>query len=171
MRNALAAGVVVVTALLGPEALAQYQNRGIGLNLGMLSITHDSPVSLAVPVGLHASTYFDSNVEGTVHTTFMLSQVQVPVTTALGFNIQLGARYLFFTDALRPYAGLQVTYMHLFVREVQFQFGGIGPNLGFDYFFNDAWSVGLRGQFNAILQLDRPIGFSVGGALEVTTWY
>lgn len=174
MKQALAL-LVVAFALSAPEALAQYQNRGIGLNVGYLQIIHDVEVDGGLPIGLHASAYTDNSVELTAHTQFMLGQITGSVVPVLGFNLQFGARYLFLTDALRPYAGLHVTYMHFFAADRQLLVGGAGPHVGVDYFFNDAWSLGVRGQFNGLLDFHSIAGFrggwSAGAAIEVTTWY
>jgi outer membrane protein len=170
MRHGIAL-CALATLLFGSQALAQYQNNSIGLNVGYLDLDEAQGLNWAIPLGLHASRYFDANVEGTAHAIGLLAQVPISQKYAFGFLIQLGARYLFMTEAIRPYAGAHFSFFNVFADNAQYQYGGVGANAGVDYFLNDAWSIGVRGQANLYLTLNAPATWSYGLSLEISTWY
>ncbi len=170
MRLALSV-MILGSVLLAPQAQAQFQNRGIGFNVGFLDYSNHDGVDWGIPLGLHHSNYIDNNIEFTTHLTAMLAERPTVGTVGVGLGGQIGARYLFMTDVLRPYVGAHLSYFGVYYQSVQYHAGGIGPNAGLDYFLNDSWSIGARGQFTLFVQLGEPLSWSYGGGLELTTWY
>jgi len=171
MRNALAY-LAVVAALSAPPALAQFQNRSIGASVGYLDLQRTAGLSWGVPLGIHATTYFDSHIEGTLYALGMLAQEPVSKLYSFGGTMQMGVRYLFMQEFLRPYVGVEGSYLGVFGATGSYsQFVGVGPMAGIDYFINDNLTLGVRAQYNLYILLNAWPQTSFGLTLEVATWY
>ena len=56
-----------------------------------------------------------------------------------------GVKYLLMEESVRPYVGLDLSYLHLFGSPVApVDFVGLGPNIGVDWFLSDSVSIGVR---------------------------
>jgi hypothetical protein len=71
---------------------------------------------------------------------------------------------------LRPYLGLDLAYLHVFLAE-ESNFVGLAPNGGVDFFVSDTWSLGLRGYFNAYYWINRSLQTSLGASLGASAYF
>jgi outer membrane protein len=165
----------LLAALLAPSAHAQFANRSIGLSTGYmwLADVDESELDWGIPVGLYGTSYIDSGWDITYHALqLMILTERTSGRKILGIAPSFGVRYLFSEEFFRPYAGADVSYLHIFSDlRGSTNFVGIGPNVGFDYFVADQWSLGLRGQWNFYLWLNHPVQQSLSITAEIATYY
>ncbi|HZH02323.1 MAG TPA: hypothetical protein VEY30_00985, partial [Myxococcaceae bacterium] len=89
----------------------------------------------------------------------------------VGVAPSVGLRYLFSEEGLRPYAGLDLSFLLTF-REVGIRsYFGLGPNIGLDYFLSDTFSIGVRGQYNLYVALNTPLQTAIGAQLVLATYF
>lgn len=173
MRRTFPAIAVMVVGLWAMEARAQYANRSLGLGFGAMSINAENePVKWALPITLEGGLYIENGFEAYVRIPLMILN-QAPLTPALivGTGGQVGARYLFLEEDIRPWAGLEVAFLYIFRSELQSAFFGLGPAVGLDYFVTDTVSIGARGFFDIYITLNAPVRVCFGGALSVATHF
>ncbi len=176
MRSALFALGVLSVVLVGSPAWAQFANRSIGFSAGYQKLNEESGLDWGIPAGILYTAYLDAGFEATGHFHVMFLRDPVLQKTVVGVTPQIGIRYLFAQEHLRPYVALDISYLNLFYDQGANQsaatsYVGIGPNLGLDVFINDTWSVGVRGQYNLYVMLNKPLQTSLGATLEVATYY
>ncbi len=152
------------------SAHAQFANRSVNLSVGYLDLNY-AAVSDGFPIGIGYSGYIEAGFEWTVAAQFMILRNAVANRQMVGAAGGPGIRYLFLEESLRPYVGGELTYLHVFDPEVNFQRVGIGPYVGVDYFLTDSFSLGARGQVNLYLMLNEPVNRSVGLNVIASAWF
>jgi outer membrane protein len=176
MRSALLGLGLCSVLLAASPAWAQFANRSIGFSAGYQKLNEESGLNWGVPAGILYTAYLDAGFEATGHFHVMFLQDPVLRKTVVGVTPQIGIRYLFLQEHVRPYVALDLSYLHLFYdtggnQAASTNYVGVGPNLGIDFFVSDTWSVGVRGQYNLYVMLNKPTQSSLGATLEVATYY
>ena len=176
MRSALLALGLSSVLLAASPAWAQFANRSIGFSAGYQKLNEEARLEWGIPAGILYTAYLDAGFEATGHFHVMFVRDSALSQTVVAVAPQLGIRYLFAQEFLRPYVALDISYLHLFYDQTASQsatvsYVGLGPNLGVDVFVNDTWSVGIRAQYNLYLALNRTPQSSIGATLEVATYY
>ena len=172
MRQILITLAVFGALLASATAHAQYQNRTIGLSVGYLKMNvNENGIDHAIPVGLGASLYIENGWVMVTHFDFMIVTQQPVDQQALGVAPTLGFQYLFSEEDLRPYAGLDLSYLHIFSDFGTSNFFGLGPNLGVDYMVSESVSLGVKAQYNLYLALNNPVQNSFGAQLVAKTYF
>lgn len=164
--------LTVMGALLATsEAHAQFANRSITLSLGFVDLDDVSSVDWGLPLGLGATGYIDAGFEWTVNVTGMLLTQPIDRRQFIGVNGGLGLRYLFLEETLRPWAGGELVYLHLFREEFVTNYFGVAPSLGVDYFVFDTFSVGAKAQFSVYWWLNQPVTTQRGIYVVASAWF
>jgi outer membrane protein len=161
-------------------ASASFNNRYIGLSVGYTSLNaRFEPVKSILPISLEAGFYIDSGFEAYLRVPLNIAYSEFGVAAdgsggwLLGTGGQLGLRYLFSEEDLRPWVGLHVSGIYFF-REAAigapFLFGP-GVNGGIEYFVGESISIGARGFADFFIELNKGVRFSVGGAAYVSVYF
>jgi outer membrane protein len=171
MSRSLAKLSLLAFLLLVPAvAQAQFANRSVSLSVGYMDLNEAVGLTSGFPLGLAYTGYIESGFEWTVGVQGMilrdLTGRQV-VAVAGG----PGLRYLFLEEALRPYVGAELTYLHIFALETAASFVGLGPYGGVDYFVTDSFSAGVRAQYNLYVMLNQPVQTSLGASVVLSAWF
>lgn len=167
--SALALGLAL---FFSSPAQAQFANKSIGLGVGYMGLNFENVVDRAFPIGLEGSLYIENGFDLVAHTYVMLLNSPVYNQQYVGMFLSGGVRYLFSEESLRPYVGLDLGYFQTFgLGDASIYRVGLGPNAGVDYFFQDTWSVGVRGQFTAYWLLNAPVNTSLGAHAVISTWF
>jgi outer membrane protein len=171
--NRLLVPLALFVALASGAAHAQsYANRTLGLRVGYLKLNTDNGFDHAIPVGLEASSYIENGFELVAAFDFMILNQNPPDTNVVGIAPTLGFHYLFSEEAVRPYVGVDLSWLHIFGSNTDTaNFFGLGPNLGVDVFVADSVSVGVKAQYNLYLALNGPNENSIGGAAVIKTYF
>lgn len=176
MRSFLLALGAAATLLVSTPAFAQFANRAIGATAGYLKLNEENGLDWGIPVGIFWDTYLDAGFEFTVRANAMFLQEPVTFKTVVGVAPQVGIRYLLLQEHFRPYVGLDLSVLGIIYNPEQTSqlakvYFGPGPNVGFEYFVSDEWSIGLRGQYNLYYWFNSPLQSSFGATLEVAAHY
>jgi outer membrane protein len=165
--------VYLVTVLgmlwLAGDAHAQFANRSIRFSLGYLDVKDDPSVSHGFPLGLGYTGYIEAGWELTFDVQGML--LTYNDRQFIGMAGGPGLRYLFMEETLRPYAGMDISYLHLFHPNGTSSFVGLGPKAGVEYFVTDSLSLGVKGQVNLYWMLNQPLQISVGLHAVAAAWF
>ena len=178
MRKTLVSVAMLGCVLATSEAHAQFANKSLGVSPaffkifandinwaipltidGSFYIENGFDVFAHIPVAIFSTVYADPNT-GTVNPSFLV----------FGTGAQLGVRYLFMEETIRPYLGLQASIMFVFTNPTTF-FGGPGIVGGLDIFLSDTVSLGPRAFFDLFLELNRPVRYQVGGAVSISVYF
>jgi outer membrane protein len=167
--------VALLGVLAAPAAHAQYQNKGLGLTVGYLSLSgvQNDELNFGIPVGLTASLYIENGFGVVIHAGIMIVHDDVVNSNIIGLDgPSIGVRYFFLEESWKPYVGLDLSYLHLFgvANGITSDFFGLGPNAGVDYFISDSVSIGLRARFNLYLSLNA-VWPSYGLNADVATYF
>jgi outer membrane protein len=163
MRQLWCAAPLVLALALSATAHAQFANRSIWFSVGFMDLGDNAELRLdyAYPIGVGSSLYIEGGFEAT-------ADFQLMIVTLLG-GLQtvaiapaVGIRYLFSEEMIRPYAEVDISYLHVFSQPDAINFVGLGPKLGIDFFLSDSVSLGVRGQYNLYVMLNRPLQTSLG---------
>lgn len=142
------------------EARAQYANHSIGFEAGYLFVDPLIQVGSGPDLGIEGTIYLDNGFELYLRVVAGIHDdlAVFPVQKAIGIFPALGVRYLFTQEALRPYLGLSVSFMHFFGDNLPSALFGVSPNAGLEYFFQANTAVGLQAEYHRILALNEPSG-------------
>jgi outer membrane protein len=168
--------VGALLAMLGPpgEARAQFANHSLGLEVGYLSLNGvEGELSYGVPFAISGSLYVENGFEVVAHIGGMVAHDDPARSNIFVLDgPSLGVRYLFLEERLRPFIGLDLTYLQLFgtTSQANTAFGGLGPNAGVYFFVTDSLSIGLRMRFNLYLSLNE-VWNSFGLSLNASTYF
>lgn len=173
MRHFLVGAGLLFALAWATPAHAQYANHSIGFSVGYLKVNDNAGLDWAIPFGITYTAYIDGGLDAVVHAQGAITQE--PFSTRQDFAIfpSIGLRYRLMSEAFRPYVGLDLVYLHVFSDTLAdlTNWVGLGPNVGFEYFPADSWSIGLRGQFNAYWWLSKSIDTGFGVTAEVNFYY
>ena len=172
MRQILCTIALFGALLASAPAHAQYQDHSLGLSIGYMKMNvNDNGIDHAIPIGIEATLYIDAGWEMVSHFDFMIVTQQPVDQQALAVAPTIGFHYLFSEEELRPYLGLDLSYLHIFSDFGTDNFFGLGPNVGVDYFINESVSIGLKAQYNLYLALNNPVENSFGAELLAKTYF
>jgi len=175
MRSILLALGLSVALLSSSPAWAQYANRSIGVSAGYLALNEQSDLGYSVPLGLLYTNFItDLNIDLTIRAYLMILRSKALNQNVVGATPSLGLRYLFSQESVRPYVGLDITYLHVFYGDnsnLTENFVGVSPTAGIDFFLNGSFSVGLRAQYSLYPVLNGPWQTSYGATVDVATYY
>ncbi len=178
-------------ALLAPSlasANASFANRSLGLSFSAFKlIGDDGLVDFGLPLALEGSFYVDSGFVFFLNAAAAIfyQRAFVGSTNGAGFvwggGGQVGARYLFLEENVRPYAELHAAVLGIgkdasgaegtSASNAPKVFVGPGAAVGVDYFVGESISVGVRGFFDLYITLNSPPRYSFGGGLNVATYF
>lgn len=169
----LLAPIVLFAALFATAAHAQFSNRTLGLSVGYLKLNADNGIDHAFPIGLEASSYIENGFELVGKFDFMILHQPLPADlNVVGIAPTLGFHYLFAEEDIRPYAGVDLSFLHIFGSETDTQnYFGLGPNVGVDFMVSESMSLGAQAQYNLYLALNGPTENSLGFAAVVKTFF
>jgi outer membrane protein len=192
MRKALL-GLAFIGGLLSTSAAhAQFANKSVGISPGFFGLfgpatANACPVcaeiNWMIPLTLDASIYTENGFDIYAHAPVAVTSIKsVDSTGALnpnyitfGWGLQIGARYLFSEETIRPWVGLQLSGLFV-VRDpnpVMF-YAGPGAAVGVDFFVSDTFSLGPRAFFDFFLTFyDGKVytRFMSGGAVNLSVYF
>ncbi len=187
MRKTLGGLAAVLGMLVAGEADAQFANRSLGGGLGFVKIlstgcgssTSCVQLDFAAPLTLEGSLYVENGFDVFLHVPVMIVKVSAGAAgtvTGEGFVFgtggNLGVRYLFAEESIRPYLGIQLAGIVVLTTPEVGVLVGPGIIAGLDFFVTDTVSIGGRGFFNLFIQgLNVPVRPSFGGGIGVATYF
>jgi outer membrane protein len=150
--------------LTAAPAKAQFANWGLGLAVGYDFIWKEN-ILLGVPIGLRGSYYVDQGFELTAAVNFQYLRSSVANKDAYGILPQVGFRYLFLQETIRPYVGADLDYWHIFANPAAggvdlfkgVDLVGIGPKAGCEFFTSDSFSLGVEANAGFFFALNQPV--------------
>lgn len=180
MRKTLTLSMLLLVLCGGTQAFASasFANRSLGLSVSGFKLLGDSPgVDWIVPIALEGGLYIDSGFEVFLRPQFFIANTIIGANTPSGMGLiiggggQLGVRYLFLEESIRPYVGLHIAAIVLNRTPQVAAFPGAGTEFGCDFFVGESVSLGIRAVADLFIDLNRPVMFSVGGGAYVTTYF
>lgn len=175
MRSILPACAVFAVVAFATPAQAQFGNSGLALTFGYFGVSEDEAVSIdgGFPIGLEGTRYIENGFESYLRFQVMLLRPNIGDQTAIGVAPALGIRYLFAEEMVRPYVGIDLSYLHLFNAVPGLVVDRVGPgaNLGIEFFVSDSVAIGARAQTAMYLALDRQPYFSYGASAVAATYF
>ncbi len=191
MRKTLKLSMLLLAMCGATQALASasFANRSLGAGVSFIKIVGESSLGTDwfVPISLEGGLYIDNGFEVFLRPQFFLAQATFGAPTPSGAGLviggggQLGVRYLFLEESIRPYMGLHLSAIVLSrcpstvpCSEMQTQavaYPGAGVEVGSDFFVGESVSLGIRGLVDLYIQLNRPVMFGIGGGLYATTYF
>ena len=161
--------VLLVTFWAG-DALAQFTNNTIGFQAGYLGIANPIKVKSGPVLGLESTLYLESGFDLVFRVLGGVHKDRVTEKNAIGFFPSIGIRYLFSEEVLRPYFGLNLSYLQFFGADsmpttlrVAFT-----PALGFEYYFQSNTAFGLQGEYQYVLDLNEDGGSAFAGVARIS---
>lgn len=149
----------------------QFSNHSLGVGANAAtSIDHHPLWSLS----LEGSWYIENGFDLYVQVPFTLTTT-TPNRLTPATGIHLGVRYLFLEESIRPWVGLHLANVTVFTMPDPTIFAGVGAAAGLEFFFTDAFTIGARGTYDLVLNVDltRPVDVrhNFGASLSVATWF
>jgi outer membrane protein len=174
MRRWLWLGGMCALFLAGP-ARAQFANKSLGLQTGFMSLSGATGEELdyGIPVGLCGSIYIENGFDVVAHIGIMVVHDKVLNQNVLALDgPALGVRYLFMEESIRPFAGMDISFLNIFgnANQQNTAFAGLGPNAGVEFFVSDSISIGLIARFNLYISLNE-VWESFGANAQVATYF
>ena len=192
-------GFAMVKALVGlafvgslfwtTAAHAQFANRSVGISpaffglFGPRACADCAEVNWMIPLTLDASFYAENGFDIYAHAPVAITSIKwrdsagnfKPDYITFGWGLQVGARYLFSEETIRPWVGLQLSALFI-LRDpapVMFQ-AGPGVAAGIDFFVSDTFSIGPRAFFDFFVTFyDGSVytRFLAGGAVSFSVYF
>jgi outer membrane protein len=174
MRRWLWLGGMCALLFAGP-AQAQFANKSLGLSVGFLSLNGvaGEELDFGIPIGLTGSIYIENGFDVVAHIGIMVVHDKVLNQNVLALDgPALGIRYLFLEESIRPFAGVDVSFLNIFgqVQQPNTAFAGLGPNAGVEFFVSDSISIGLMARFNLYVSLNE-VWESFGADIHASTYF
>jgi len=126
-------------------------------------------------ITLEASRYIESGFEVYLRIPFMITRTPTGADTSSGsgdvFGIggNLGVRYLFLEETIRPWVGVHLATTVLFTQPNATPSAGIGTTVGIDFFLNDFLSIGARGSYDLFYELNKDARHNFSAGLSLAT--
>ncbi|MBL9037854.1 MAG: hypothetical protein JNG84_04995 [Archangium sp.] len=166
-------------------ASASFANRSLGVSVSGFKLVSDSElIDWGVPISIEGGYYLDNGFEAFVRASFMFAYQRAFVQAngeggiVIAGGGQVGLRYLFSEESLRPYVDLHFAGFYV-SRDATLQGTGVAPNglwgpgvsVGLDYFVGDSISIGGRAYVDLFIALNTPLRWALGGGLNVATYF
>lgn len=167
---------VLGLALLSAPARAQFANRQLGIGVGFTKFTNSglSGLDFTVPITLEGGLYVENGFDLYLRIPLMFVR-SISGLINFGLGGQLGGRYLFLEETIRPWLGAHLSFTYLFRGEGSEGNAIFGPGLngGVDFFVADTLSIGPRVFFDLYVALNTPNPFrpSFGGVVSINTYF
>ena len=171
MRSLLSTLALLAALFTAAPSHAQFANRSLGLSLGYMNFNNTVSLSHTGFIGFDASLYIENGFEVVSLTKLAFPYDPISDRRVLGLAPSLGLRYLFLEEAVRPYVGADLSYLHIFKPQGDSNFFGLGANVGIEVFVSDSISLGARGQFNVYLALNEGSQTSLMGSLGASVYF
>ncbi len=167
---------VVAAALWASPAAAQYGNSGLALTTGYFQVSEQQEtvaVDSGIPIGLEGSRYLENGFETYLRLQGMLLKERITQQYVVGLAPAIGIRYLFNEQGIRPYAGFDLSYLHIFGGDTGLVLDRVGPgvNLGIEFAVSDQLSLGVRAQSALYVMLNKSPFFSLGASAVAATYF
>lgn len=166
--------VLLSTSSAAIAATGSFANRSLGVGLGGFKLLGETPlIDWGAPLTLEGGLYLENGWDFYLRVPLMLLKQNANPDQPLifAFGGQLGVRYLFLEESVRPYLGAHLAGLYLVRDALPNYFVGPGANAGLEFFVVESISIGARAYVDLYLNLNQPPGFSVGGALYATTYF
>ena len=167
MRTLLTVAALSVAALWAAPAEAQFQNHSLGVRVGYITESPGLDLGPTFPppaFGVNGSVYIQDHFD-----LFLAMDIGIQQNSlghqALLIYPEVAVRYFFIEDYLRPYAGLEVSFVHAFLNDecdntscttTDNLLGG-GVMLGLEYSITDQLSIGGSAELVALWWLNEPV--------------
>ena len=163
-------------------ATASFANKELGLGVSGFALLPPGldKVSSGFPLTLEGGLYIENGFAAYLRIFGMLLQQSIGFGPngaspglVLGGGGQLGLRYLFLEEMVRPYVMLHLAGLY-FGRDPNIGptfYAGLGAGGGVDFFVADSVSLGVRATVDLFLTLNAPVLFSLGGGIYATTYF
>jgi len=160
---------------MASEARAQFANRSLGFQVGYLSLNGvaGNELDYGVPIGLTGSLYIENGFDLVAHVGIMVAHDTVTNSNVVALDgPAVGVRYLFMEESVRPFAGMDLSYLQLFGTSSQANtsYAGLGPNVGLEVFLSDSVSISAKARFNVYVSLNE-VWTSFGANLGVSAYF
>jgi outer membrane protein len=181
MRKALLGVAFFGCVLSTSDAHAQFANKSLGISPGFIWM-FSPDVNWVIPVTLDGSFYAENGFDIFLHVPVGITanKARIPVGgpppyITFAWGLQVGARYLFLEESVRPWAGIEATVMFVLddPNPVIF-YGGLGVTAGLDLFASDTFSVGPRVFFDGFLGVSGGVATwraQLGGAFNLSVYF
>lgn len=161
---------ILAVTTLGLASLAHAQFNNAQLSAGVLL---NSVVGVGPQYGLVVGydRYLDAGFEFFARAPVLIVETPAGANTAtgqgrvFGTGLSLGVRYLFNEDTWRPWAGVQATGSVLITTPQVAWFLGGGVSAGFEWVISESFALGLRGSYDAFVDLNLPWRHQLGVSL------
>lgn len=174
MRKALCGLALLGCVLSTSEASAQFANRSVGLSPGFIKLFAPD-VDFQIPITLDGSLYLEAGFDLFIHIPVAIFFWKVGPQGQLGYQYfgtggQIGIRYLFLEESIRPYIGIDASLV-VVVTDPATVYGGPGIVAGIDFFAADTFSIGPRVFFDLFFQLNNPVRAQLGGVVNFSVYF
>ena len=166
---AMAAVALGILAVAQP-AHAQFQNHSIGFRVGYIHLQPDmgfEDAALPPAFALDATLYIEAGLDLGLRFGFAIQRDKIQDSQTVLLYPAFELRYYLWQDYFRPFVGANLEFVHAFDSGgvdlgtvASDNYVGLAPTLGFDYFFNEEWSVGLTGEFAGYFALNAGAHYS-----------
>lgn len=171
LRNALASGAFALLALASGEARAQFANHSIGFEAGYNYVANPDAQNVAsgFSFGISSTLYIENGFDLYFRALLGIHKETLDDTNVVALVPALGVRYLLSEDTIRPYLGLSLGYMHVFMMDYIARFN-VTPNAGIEFFVGENLSLGLQAEYHLIVSLNSSPEHGIVGLGRIN-WY
>jgi outer membrane protein len=192
MRKVLVGVAFFSCVLFSSASHAQFSNRSVGISPAFFGLfgpatANACPVcaeiNWMIPLTLDASFYAENGFDIYAHAPVAITSIKSVDSQGnfnasyitFGWGLQIGARYLFSEETVRPWLGLQLSGIFV-IRDpspVMF-YAGPGIAAGLDLFASDTFSIGPRAFFDFFVTFyDGKVytRFQAGGAISFSVYF
>jgi outer membrane protein len=181
MRTVLAVAVIGLGLLLATPARAQFQNHSIGIRVGYIWESDDLNLQPTFPIpafGINGSYYIENGFDIFAALDFGIQRNVPYQNQTFVIYPEVGVRYFFWEDYFRPYAGVQMSYIHTFfnnddsgnpVTDVTDNLLGAGVMGGVEYSLTDQLAIGGSLELVALWWLNTPVYYEPRGFVRLST--
>jgi outer membrane protein len=163
-------------------AHAQFQNHSLGLRLGYIQESSDLNLNSTFPIpafGINGTLYIEHGIDVGLAFDFGIQTNHTSKSQDLVLYPSAVMRYFLFEDYLRPYVGLELSYIHIFfdsapngtTNVATDNLIGLGALIGVEYSFTDQLSIGGQIELVVLSWLNSPTILEPRGFVRLATHF
>lgn len=164
--------------LAAPARATSFANNELGLGLGASTVVPQGGGApwLLANLSLEWASYLDHGFVFLAQVQLSLETQQAGTEARFALGGQLGVRYLFLQEAVRPYVQLHLAGFNVFRDTSPTFYGGPGGGVGVDLFVSDSVALGARATADCLITAEGSDSHLVpraglGGALTVHVYF